>query len=1230
MRVRRLALLVVAVLALVPGWGLGLLDRGPAAASPTDVAAAVGGTPSTDLEGGLDSGDIHSCAIASNGTVDCWGDDTAGQSSAPSGTFKAVATGAMHSCALRTDGTVACWGSDAKGQTGDGGAAFGNQVIGLSAGGDLTCALSTDGSLACRGEDSAGQATPPAGEYIAVSAGGPYACAVGGDGRLYCWGDATNGRTAAPAGTFLSVSAGPDHACAVRTDGTVACWGADSVGQATPPTGGFLSVAVGALHACGLRDDGTLTCWGLSPGATPSGTFVSVSAGSGFSCATAIDGALACWGSNVSGRTVSPAGSHRIASVSASDTTVCGVRDGVADCLGPEAHSPSSGFRSISAGAPACGIRGDGTIGCLDGASSPFPSGTYRTLLGGGCAIRADGTLACTGFVAPSGEYRGGTATALPCFIAADGTLGCTASVSGFQVEFPDTPRPGTYRSVATGPGWGCGVRTSGHLACWGRPAAFFFSRPSNEPSWQLWYFVRSGSTVQGLISGGYGGCLVDAAGGTYCAGGATGSNDYGVVTWGSWNEPTLPPGFRQAVSTAARGCWVGAGGELGCEQLGPTFTSGQPRRFGLGVVGYQHRFTTTQSAGRSYRITSGRLPAGLSLDPDGLVSGTPTELGTFPVTVELVNGLFPLSQSVTFQVDTMDPPSVTVEQAADQPDPSREPTARFDVRFSQPVTGFTAADVVVTGSARRGAPVVDGSGDTYVVTVPIELGTSGSVSVAVPADVAVNGAGDLNSAGTSEDATVSVDRSEVATFGFTGAPQAFTVPSGVCHLLVDASGAGEDQYKVGGAGARAIGVIDVVPGEVLTVMVGGTGAYPFDARGGLGGFNGGGDGGDMFGTADLPLVFPGRGGSGATDIRRGPTLEGRLLVAGGGSPAVYQLKGYDQASGVPGGGLTGADGNSGQWATGPAPVDIAGKGGTQTSGGAGGAYSNGNAGQSGSFGQGGRGAAAMGAGDVNRILGFPVAASGGGGGWFGGGGGGAYQSSDGSVSYAGTGGGGSSHGPPGTIFGISAAEGADGVLVIDLNPGTLQQCEPETTTTTTTSTTSTTSTTVAPTTTSTTSTTVAPTTSTTSTTSTTMAPTTSSTTSTTVAPTTTSTTVAPTTTSTTTPGPTSTTSTTVDPTTTSTSAAPTPTTSTVAPGSSTTSSTLPPAATTTSTIDASVLGADLSQGGGSGGAGATAVDGDLPYTGSNGTRPLTLAAGLLLVLGGAASAVALRRRRLL
>jgi hypothetical protein len=1218
MRVRRFALLVVAVLALVPGWGLGLLDRGPAAASPADAAAAVGGSPSTDLDGGLDSGDVHSCAIASNGTVDCWGDDSAGQSSAPSGTFKAVTTGAMHSCGLRTDGTVACWGSDAAGQTANGGAAFDNQVIGLSSGGDLTCALSVDGSIACVGASASGQTVVPAGEYLAVSAGGSYACAVRGDGGITCWGDPTNGRTAAPSGTFLSVSAGPDHACAVRTDGVVACWGANGVGQATPPSGRFLSVTVGALHTCGVRDDGTLACWGVAPVPTPSGTFVSVSAGRGFSCATALDGALSCWGSNDAGRTSPPAGSHRVATVSATDTMVCGVRDGVADCLGPEAHSPESGFRSIAAGSPACGIRADGTIGCLDGASSPFPSGTYRTLLGGSCAIRSDGTLACTGFVAPSGEYRGGAATALPCFIAGDGTLGCTRPVSGFQAELPDVPPPGAYRSVATGLTWGCGVRTSGRLACWGRPAAFFFSSSGNV-SWPRWAFVHSPDVVQGFLAGEDGGCLVYAAGETSCSGGRTGSNDGGVITWDPWAQPTIPPGFRQAVSTAARGCWVGAGGDLGCEQLVPTFTSGQPRRFGLGIVGYRHRFTTTMSAGRTYRIISGQLPAGLTLDPDGLVSGTPTELGTFPVTVELVNGLFPLSQSVTFQVDLMDPPSVTVEQAADQPDPSREPTARFDVRFSQPVTGFTAGDVVVAGSAAHGAPVVEGAGDTYTITIPVDLGTSGFVSVAVPADVAANAAGDLNYASTSEDATVSVDRSAATTFGFTGAPQSFTVPEGICRIGVDASGAGADAYGGSGTGGRAIGVIEVVPGEVLTVMVGGRGGEPgLDGTGGAGGFNGGGQGGSAsIGPGGILAAFPGTGGGGATDIRRGPLLDGRLLVAGGGTRFAS------------GGGPTGADGVSLQWLPGTAPAGLGGRGGVQAAGGAGGSYLSAAPGEPGVLGQGGRGADASGTFDAAFPAGFPLAGSGGGGGWYGGGGGASYQAADRTLSYAGTGGGGSGYGPPGTTFGVASGS-VDGAMTIDANPSEALRCPTEVTTTTsttvaptTTSSTSTTSTTVAPSTTSTTSTTVAPTT-----TSTTAAPTTT----TTVAPptSTTSTTAAPTTTSTTAPPASSTTTSTAAPTTTSTaprSSSTTSTSSTVAP--TTTSSTVPPGATTSSTIDTSVLGADLSQGDGSGGAGAVAAEGDLPYTGSSGTEPLTLVAGVLLVLGGALSAVALRRRRL-
>lgn len=106
--------------------------------------------------------------------------------------------------------------------------------------------------------------------------------------------------------------------------------------------------------------------------------------------------------------------------------------------------------------------------------------------------------------------------------------------------------------------------------------------------------------------------------------------------------------------------------------------------------------------------------------------------------------------------VDAEDP-TVTVEQAADQADPTREPTAQFSVRFSEPVTGFDATDLVLGGTAPGATAEVTGSGAAYDVVVR-GMSASGSVTVAVPPGAAEDSAGNPTPASTSADAQVTYD----------------------------------------------------------------------------------------------------------------------------------------------------------------------------------------------------------------------------------------------------------------------------------------------------------------------------------------------------------------------------------------------------------------------------------------------------------------------------------------
>ncbi|MCE5324052.1 hypothetical protein LLG46_12155 [bacterium] len=97
--------------------------------------------------------------------------------------------------------------------------------------------------------------------------------------------------------------------------------------------------------------------------------------------------------------------------------------------------------------------------------------------------------------------------------------------------------------------------------------------------------------------------------------------------------------------------------------------------------------------------------------------------------------------------------PNVTVEQAADQSDPTDTSPINFTVLFSEPVTGFDGSDVVLGGTACPTTAVVTDSGDHMAYSVAVSgMSIDGIVSITVPADSAADSSNNSNTASTSVD----------------------------------------------------------------------------------------------------------------------------------------------------------------------------------------------------------------------------------------------------------------------------------------------------------------------------------------------------------------------------------------------------------------------------------------------------------------------------------------------
>ncbi len=121
--------------------------------------------------------------------------------------------------------------------------------------------------------------------------------------------------------------------------------------------------------------------------------------------------------------------------------------------------------------------------------------------------------------------------------------------------------------------------------------------------------------------------------------------------------------------------------------------------------------------------------------------------------------------------------PTVTIDQASGQADPTSDPSLQFTVVFSKPISGFTPGDVLLTGTAGATTTAVTGGPTTFTVTVS-GMTQTGTVIASVPANAAVDASNAPNSSSTSTDHTITWNK-----------PIAISAPGGQVSAGVSSGG---------------------------------------------------------------------------------------------------------------------------------------------------------------------------------------------------------------------------------------------------------------------------------------------------------------------------------------------------------------------------------------------------------------------------------------------------------
>ena len=731
--------------------------------SPVDVVAT-GGSGALANVTQIAAGGSHTCALTTSGGVKCWGyggDGRLGSGATPttqatpvdvvatggSGTLTGITqitTGEFHTCALTTAGSVKCWGTDSSGQLGNGASSNQNSPVDvvatggsgtlanitqIAAGSAHTCALTTSGSAKCWGYGFYGQlgtnattdqstpvdvvATGGSGtltDVTQIAAGGYHTCALTTSGGAKCWGYGSRGQlgnnatthqtTPVNATTFGGQPGFPATLTVTVTDDTGSASTPVTLWEASKPwfsyPNALLTMGQDQQQLSPVIRGGTgTTSFGIASGTLPAGvafnettgTFTGpaasawnfratqIATGSFHTCALTTSGSVKCWGYGASGQLGNNNTTNQTTPV---------------DVVGTGSTGTLTGITQIAAGGShTCALTTSGSVKCWGyGASGQLGnnndttnqntpvdvvatggSGTLTNIIqitAGNthtCALTTSGSVKCWGYGYYGQLGNGATANQnTPVDVVATGGTGTLTDIT----------------QIAAGGYHTCALTTSGGAKCWGE--SFFGQLGNNDTTNQNTpvNVVATGGTgtltdITQITAGGIHTCALTTSSGAKCWGsglsgrlgnGATANQNTPVDVVATGGSGTLT-NVAQITAGSAHTCALTTSGSVKCwghgasGQLGNNDTTNQNTPVNVVATGGSGTLTnitqTTAGGGNTCALTTSSGVKCWGAGTDGQLGNNAPNHQAAPVNVTKSGQQpgFPATLAVTVTDDT-------------------------------------------------------------------------------------------------------------------------------------------------------------------------------------------------------------------------------------------------------------------------------------------------------------------------------------------------------------------------------------------------------------------------------------------------------------------------------------------------------------------------------------------------------------------------------------------------